>query len=135
MIDQVGSRLDHSPCPATGAETPTLATERHQVFVAAAVTFDAQEAVLQQAAFQVLFELPADESGEMATRAFDLLNEPRIIFSNGSIERGLFWSMPMVGTRDGDRRRSRLGTCMDGSVPTCFGWPYCLSAAILLESV
>jgi hypothetical protein len=29
------------------------------------------------------------------------------MFSNNGIERGLFRSMPVVGTRDGDRRRSR----------------------------
>jgi len=77
------------------------------VLVAAAVTFDAQKAVLQQSAFQVLFELPADELGEMATRALDLLHELRIILSNDGIECCLFRSMPMVGRRDGDRRRSR----------------------------
>jgi hypothetical protein len=77
------------------------------VLVAAAVTFDAQKAVLQQSAFQVLFELPADELGEMATRALDLLHELRIILSNDGIECCLIRSMPMVGSRDGDRRRSR----------------------------
>jgi hypothetical protein len=77
------------------------------VLVAAAVAFDAQKTVLQQPAFQVLFELPADELGEMATRALDLLHKLRIILSNDGIERGLFRSMPMVGRRDGDRGQSR----------------------------
>jgi hypothetical protein len=72
------------------------------VLVPATVALDAQEAVLQQPTLQVVLELPADELGEMATRALDLLHETRIMFSNNGIERGLFRSMPMVGRRDGD---------------------------------
>jgi len=66
VIDQVGGRLHHAPCAATGAEAPALAAERHQVFVMAAVALDAQEAVFQQAALQVVVEFLADESGKMA---------------------------------------------------------------------
>jgi hypothetical protein len=41
--------------------------ESDQVFMKAAVTLDAQKAVFQQAALQVVLELLADELGKMAT--------------------------------------------------------------------
>jgi hypothetical protein len=100
------SRLHHPPRPATGAKTSSLATARHQVFVAAAVALDAQEPVFQQAALQIVFELLADELGKMAASTFDLVHETRVIFSNNGIER----AMPVVGRRNRDRGRSRHWT-------------------------
>jgi hypothetical protein len=73
------------------------------VFVTAAFALHAQEAVFQQAALEIVLELLADESGQVTARALDLLHEPRVIFSNNGIERGLFRSMPVVGRCDGDR--------------------------------
>ena len=66
MIDQVGGRLHHTARAAAGAEAPVLAAEGDQVFMKAAVALDGQEAVFQQAAFQIIFELLAHESGKMA---------------------------------------------------------------------
>jgi hypothetical protein len=43
VIDQVGGRLHHAPHAATGAKPSPLTAKRHQMFVAAAVTLDAQE--------------------------------------------------------------------------------------------
>jgi hypothetical protein len=80
------------------------------VLVAAAVALDAQEPVLQQPALQVVFELPADELGKMTASTFDLVHKTRVVFSNNGIERGLFRPVPVVGRRDGDRRRSRHWT-------------------------
>jgi hypothetical protein len=47
VIDQVGGRLHHAPRAATGAKPWPLAAKRHQMFMAAAVTLDAQEAVFE----------------------------------------------------------------------------------------
>jgi hypothetical protein len=65
VIDQVGSRLHHAARAATGAEPPLLAAEGDQVFMKAAVALDAQKAVFQQAALQVIFELLADKPRQM----------------------------------------------------------------------
>ena len=74
--------------------------------MAAAVTFDAQEAVLQQAAFQVLIELPADESGEMTTRSLDFLDESRVVPVNDGIKLSLLRLVTVVGGSCGNRVRS-----------------------------
>jgi len=75
--------------------------------VAAAVALHAQKAVLQETALQVVFEFLANELRKVAVTALALVHEPRVMFSNNGIERGLFRSMPVVGRRDGDRGRSR----------------------------
>ena len=75
MVDQVGSRLHHAPCATTGAEAPALTAEGHQVPVAAAVTLDAQEAVFEQPAPQMVLELLADKSRQVTANTFDLPHE------------------------------------------------------------
>ena len=47
-------------CVKLGSEFPALAAEGDQLLKAAAIALDAQEPVFQQAAFQVVFKLPAD---------------------------------------------------------------------------
>lgn len=80
------------------------------MLVTAAVALDAQEAVLQKPALQVVFELPANELGKMAAGSFELAHETRVMLCNNGIERGLFRSMPVVGGRDAERGRSRHWT-------------------------
>ena len=65
VIDQMGGRLDHAPGTAAGTKPASLAAERDQVFVSAAVALDAQEPVLKQPAFQVILELLADKPRQM----------------------------------------------------------------------
>ena len=111
-----------------------LAAEGDQVFMKAAVALDAQEAVFQQAALQVIFELLADEPWQMTARALDLLHEARVMFSNDGIERGLFGLMPVIGRRDGNRVRNKHRPRMKESFQSWFGIPSSLYAANLLES-
>ena len=42
----------------------------------------AQEAVFEQPALQIVFELLADEPGQVTAGAFDLLHEAWVMFSN-----------------------------------------------------
>ena len=61
MIDEVRRGLDHAPGATRRAEPAALAGKSYQVFVTAAVALDADEAVFEQAAAQVVTELPGDE--------------------------------------------------------------------------
>jgi hypothetical protein len=106
VIDQVGGRLHHAPGAATGAEAPALAAERHQVFVMAAVALDAQEAVFQQSALQVVLELPAYEHGQAAAGLLDLLHEAGVVLCNDGVKGRLFRAVAVVGGRCSKRRRS-----------------------------
>lgn len=63
MIDQMRGALDHPPSATRGAEPAALTAEGNQVLVAASVAIDAQKAVLEQAALQVVIELLFDERG------------------------------------------------------------------------
>jgi uncharacterized membrane protein len=64
MTQRLTHRISYTPSGAAAGTKPTsLAAERDHVFVSAAVALHAQEAVLQQAALQVILELLADESG------------------------------------------------------------------------
>jgi len=56
-------------------DDPQFTAKRHQVLVPAAVALDAQEAVFEQPALQIVFELLADEPGQVTAGAFDLLHE------------------------------------------------------------
>jgi hypothetical protein len=64
VIDEVSCGLDHPAGTAGWAEAAPFAGKRHQVLVAAGVALDAQEAVLEPAALQVVVELVFDERGQ-----------------------------------------------------------------------
>jgi len=85
VIDQVGGRLHHAARATTGAESPPLTTEGHQVLVPAAIALDAQEAVFEQPTLQIVFELLANEPGQVPAAALDLLQEAWVMFSNDGI--------------------------------------------------
>ena len=112
MIDQVGGGFHHAAGAATGAKATALAAERDQVFIAAAIAPDAQEAVFQQTALQVVLELPADKLGQVATRPFDFLNEAREMFGDKGIKPGLFWPMAAVGRSSTNRDLSGHRLCI-----------------------
>lgn len=57
VVHQQGSALGHAPGPATGAEPPAFATERHQAFVMAGIAAHAQKAVFQPPTLEVVLEL------------------------------------------------------------------------------
>jgi hypothetical protein len=78
-----------------------------QVLVPTAVALDAQEAVFEQPALQIVFELLADEPGQVTAGAFDLLHKAWVMFSNDGKQPGLFRPMPLKGGRDSNRGRSR----------------------------
>jgi hypothetical protein len=67
VIDQVGGRLHHAAGAASGAKPSSLAAEGDQVFMKAAVALDAQKAVFQQAALQVVVEFLADEPRQVTS--------------------------------------------------------------------
>ena len=86
MIGQVSRGLDH-PAGATGrAEAAALAGERHQVLVAAGVALDAQKAVLEPAALQVVVELLLDERGQRATVGLELSEKLRVVRLDDPVE-------------------------------------------------
>jgi hypothetical protein len=64
VIDEVSRGLDHPARAARGAKTAPFAGERDQMLMLTAVALDAQEAVLEPAALQVVVELLLDERGQ-----------------------------------------------------------------------
>jgi hypothetical protein len=61
MVDQVGGRLHHPPCPATRAEAAPFAAECNEVLVTAAIALDAQKAMFEQTALEIVLELLVHE--------------------------------------------------------------------------
>jgi len=61
VVDEVGRGLDHAPGAAGRTKPTPFAGKSYQLLVAAAVALDADEAVFEQAAAQVVVELPGDE--------------------------------------------------------------------------
>lgn len=96
MIDQVGGRLDHPTGATRGAESASLAGEGDQVFVAASVALNAQEAVLEEVAFQVVVELPPDECGQRTAFGFESGEKLRVVSLDDSVEWRLFWAVALV---------------------------------------
>ena len=70
------SRLDHPAGTARGAKAAAFAGERNEVLVAAGVALDAQEAVFEQTALQVIVELPLDECRERSAFGFEPDEKP-----------------------------------------------------------
>jgi hypothetical protein len=87
-------------------EPPPFAAERHQVLLHAAIALDAQEAVLQQAALQVILELLAHEPGQASAGLFNRLNEARVMLGDNGVEDGLFRPVAVVGGSGGNRGRN-----------------------------
>jgi len=56
------------------------------MFMATAVTLDPQEPVFKSAALEVFLELLANEVRKVASCAFDLLNEVRVVFGDNGIK-------------------------------------------------
>ena len=73
------------------------------MLMAAAVALDAQKAVLQQPALQVVVEFLADKLRQVATRSFDFLNKSRVVLGDNGIERRLFRPVAVVGRSGGNR--------------------------------
>ena len=96
MIDQVGGRLDHPTGATRGAESASLAGEGDQVFVAASVALNAQEAVLEEAAFQVVVELPPDECGQRSAFGFESGEKLRVVSRDDSIQWCLFRTVALI---------------------------------------
>jgi hypothetical protein len=59
--------------------------------------------VFQPTAFQILFELLADELGQAAAGLFNRPNEARVILGNNGVEGGLF--RPVAGVGGSSRNR------------------------------
>ena len=96
MSDQVGSGLDHPACPTRGAETAALAAECNEMLVAAGIALNAQEAMLEEAALQVVVELPLDERGERAALGFESSEELWAVGLDDRIEWCLFSTVAFV---------------------------------------
>ena len=75
MINQVRGSLRHAPRPARGAESAALATERHELVVAAIGAAQAQEAVRQDAALQECVELVFDKLRQAGAKGLFGLGE------------------------------------------------------------
>jgi hypothetical protein len=97
MSDQGGSGLDHPACPTRGAETAALAAECNKMLVAAGIALNAQEAMLEEAALQVVVELPLDERGGASG--------PRLRVERGTLGSGSRRSNRVVSLQYGGVRR------------------------------
>ena len=96
MIDEVCSRLDHPAGTARGAKAAAFAGEGNEVLVAAGVALDAQEAVFEQTALQVIVELPLDECRERSAFGFEPGEKPGEVSLDDSVERCLFRTVAFV---------------------------------------
>jgi hypothetical protein len=92
------------------------------VLVPAAVALDAQEAVFEQPALQIVFELLADEPGQVTAGAFDLLHEAWVMFSNDGKQRGLFRPMPLIGGRGSNRGRRKTARSVPADASDRRAW-------------
>ena len=70
--------------------------EGHQVLVTAGVALDAQEAVLEQAALQVVIELLFDERGQRSAFGFESGEKLRVVSLDDSVEWCLFRTVALV---------------------------------------
>jgi hypothetical protein len=96
VIDEVRRGLDHAPGAAGGAEIAMFAGESYQMLTAAAVAFDADEAVFEQAAAQIVAELPGDERWQGRLPVREVIAELRKTLLDDRVERRLLWLMPLV---------------------------------------
>ena len=100
MVDQVGRGLRHAPRAARGAEPSALATERHQLVVAAVGAAQAQETVRQDAALEEGVELVLDELEQAgAGGGVDLGEEGRDVLLHQAVQRRLLGAMSLVVDR------------------------------------
>ena len=105
MVHQVRRRLRHAPGPARGAKPAPLATERHQLVVAAVAAVQAQEAVGQDAALQERVELVFDELRQVgAGSVFGLGEEGRGVLLHQAVQGRLFRAVAIVVNRGTIRR-------------------------------
>jgi hypothetical protein len=65
--------------------------------MAAPVTLDPQEPMLQQAALQVVIELLTNECWQVTARTFDDPDEAWVVLGHSGIQRRLFRTMPAIG--------------------------------------
>ena len=140
MFDEMGGGLRHASRPTARAEPPALATERHQLLMAAGIAFDAQESVFEAPAFEVRLELFDDEVGERDTIGVEPLEKPREVLLDEGVERGLLRAVTFVRgcvtgeSRSGSgghrlsvvmgvvlRMRSGSGVAIENSVPSGVG--------------
>ena len=82
--------------PQLGLKSPALATERHQLLMAAGIALDAQESVFEAPAFQVRLELFVDEAGQRGSFGFKPFEKPREVLFDESVERGLLRAVTLV---------------------------------------
>ena len=93
----MGGGLDHPSRATRRAEPAAFAAEGNEMLVTAGIALDAQKAVLEPAALQVIVELPPDERGQRSAFGFESGEKLRIVGLDDRIERGLFWPMALVG--------------------------------------
>ena len=94
MVDQVSSRPQHPPCPATGAEPSALAGESNEVLVTAAIAIDAQKAMFKQTALETVLELLAYKRREMSTMSLQGGINGRVVPLDELIRHCLFRPVP-----------------------------------------
>ena len=89
--------LRHASRPERGAESASLATERHEPVVAAIGAAQAQEAVRQDAALQESVELVFDELRQAGAKGLLGLGEEALgVLLHQTVQRGLLGSVAIV---------------------------------------
>ena len=96
VIDQVGGGLRHAPGATARAETATLATEGHELFMGTVGATQAQEAVGQDAALEKGIELLFDKLWQArAGLKLDVGQEGLEVFLYQLVEGGVFGTPPL----------------------------------------
>jgi len=106
MLDQVRGGLRHASRPARGAKATALATERHELVVAAVGAAQAQKGVCQDATLQERVEPVFDELRQAGTvRLFGLGEEALGVLLHQAVQRGLLGSVAHVVDRGANAMR------------------------------
>ena len=97
MIDEVRGSLDHASRPAGGAEAAAFAGKSYQQLIAAASAFNANEALLQSSAVQVILKLLDDEAGQVFVVLSQMLAELGQMILHHPVEQRQLGPMADVG--------------------------------------
>jgi hypothetical protein len=89
--------LDHAASPAGGAEAAAFAGKSHQQLMAAASAFNANEALLQSSAVQVILNLLDDEAGQVFVVLSQMLAELGQMIFHHLVEQRQLGPMADVG--------------------------------------
>jgi hypothetical protein len=96
LVHQVCSTINHPPGATRRAEATSLTTERYQLLIVTGLTSNAQKAMLEATALQVIVELPDNITGQPPTLLCQHVLKLRPVFFYQSIKKRVFGLVSLV---------------------------------------